>query len=169
MRIGIFFYSETGNTEKIANAIKNKLTDNVDFLNMEHIIPDSVYNYDLLFLGTPVQGDNIPEKIRESISKEIAGKKIAVFFTHAAPMESYSPTEYLKNIKSFFNNLGAELTDTWHCRGENKRTDILEWLKKNNPERYKQAITAKGLPDLNDMNSAAEWAFELVNSLDLVE
>lgn len=56
MKILITYYSLTGNTEKIAKVIYDEISKKhrTDIKKIEQITPDTLYKYDLVFLGTPV-------------------------------------------------------------------------------------------------------------------
>ncbi|MCJ7651570.1 MAG: flavodoxin domain-containing protein [Candidatus Lokiarchaeota archaeon] len=53
MKILVTYYSDTGNTEKIAVAIKNGLEEQeVDLIPVKEVDPTSLNSYDLVFLGS---------------------------------------------------------------------------------------------------------------------
>ncbi len=58
-RIGLFFGSSTGNTRRIAKAIKKRFDDDTmsEALNVNKATPELVAGYDFLILGTPTLGD----------------------------------------------------------------------------------------------------------------
>ena len=59
-RIGLFFGSSTGNTRKIAKAIKKRFPDDelmAEALNVNKATPELVAGYDYLILGTPTLGE----------------------------------------------------------------------------------------------------------------
>lgn len=55
MKILIAYHSTTGNTEKVAKAIKEGITGHeVDLLNVKGIDPSSLGSYDLAFVGSGI-------------------------------------------------------------------------------------------------------------------
>ncbi|MGD8779155.1 MAG: flavodoxin [Ignavibacteria bacterium] len=57
-KIGLFYGSDTGNTEKIAEIISEKVgKDNVDVFNLQNTTTDTMNNYSKLILGAPTWYD----------------------------------------------------------------------------------------------------------------
>lgn len=85
MKIGIIYWSQTGNTETMANAIlegvKEKGVD-VDCISVSEIT--SIDNYDKVIFGCPSMGNEVLEEDEfepffSSIEKDLTNKKIALF------------------------------------------------------------------------------------------
>lgn len=83
----IIYYSQTGNTQKIAEAIYAGMSPEVeqcDIRRLKEINPrKDLSNYDLIGLGAPVWGDGIPHvmKFIEGMN-ELDGKHAFAFCTH---------------------------------------------------------------------------------------
>jgi flavodoxin len=77
----VVYYSESGNTQKIANAVAIGL--GIEATKIEEVNPSALPDYDLICFGTPVQGAAPAKKVLDFISKMPAmdGKKAAVFCT----------------------------------------------------------------------------------------
>ncbi len=58
-KVGIFFGTDTGNTRKVAKSIHKQLGDGVADkpVNIQKASVDDLLNYDVLILGSPVDGD----------------------------------------------------------------------------------------------------------------
>lgn|GEM_PF-2979348 len=168
MKIGILYHSETGNTKKIAQNIYNHFEPEADIFNISQVFPDSIVRYDYIFIGMPTHGDNLPEKFRNpKIWEILSGREIALFFTHTTQMTSYSPEKLLENAKRIFDEQNVIIKESWHCRGENKRVDIVEWLRIHQPDRYEQAFTAVGSPTEIDERNVIDWAKDILKSFSL--
>ncbi|GAA0737580.1 flavodoxin [Clostridium oceanicum] len=86
-KISIIYWSGTGNTEKMANAIlEGAKIDGVDvsLLNVSEASVDDVKNSDIVVLGCPSMGaeqleESEMEPFVQSIESEVKGKKVALF------------------------------------------------------------------------------------------
>ncbi|MBB1078295.1 flavodoxin, partial [Rhodoferax sp. 4810] len=56
MKVLITFFSQSGNTQKIAQAIweEASLAHEADCKKLEDITPDAVAGYDVIFIGSPL-------------------------------------------------------------------------------------------------------------------
>ena len=81
MRSLVIYYSETGNTEKVAKAIALAIAG--DIKRVEETKPDELADYDLIFIGTPVHGSRPAKKIEDFLDElpQLQGKKAAAFCT----------------------------------------------------------------------------------------
>ena len=86
MKVAIIYASTTGNTEAMANAIKDSVlsvTNDVVFGTADSANADEVLSSDVLLLGSPAMGDEVLEDSVEEffgkIEGSIFGKKIALF------------------------------------------------------------------------------------------
>ena len=83
--IGLFYGSDTGNTEVIAGLIQNKIgTDIVDLFDMYDCRPTDLLKYDHLIIGLSTWHDgqlvSAFDEIEEELKKmDFSGKKIAFF------------------------------------------------------------------------------------------
>ncbi|MFV0504257.1 MAG: flavodoxin [Lachnospirales bacterium] len=85
MKIGITYWSQTGNTETMAKAIAEGVGEKgveVDCVEIDNF--SGVDEYDKLILGCPSMGDEVLEEddfepFYASIEKDLAGKKVALF------------------------------------------------------------------------------------------
>ena len=156
MKTLVTYYSETGNTEKLAKAIYEGLeaTEN-------EIAPISEANhfekYDVIFVGFPVHGSSVPSKAEKYLKRIPEGKMLAIFGTHGSlrggPLA----------ISAFYYAITlapkAKIIGTFACRGEVKAS-LLEKLM--NKAEYKfwalEAQSALGHPDRADLEDAKQFA-----------
>ena len=78
----VTYFSRTGNTKKVAEAIFAALDGEKDLKPIEDAHPLDAYS--LLFIGFPVQSHSVPYKVEQFLKTIPAKKKIALFCTHGA-------------------------------------------------------------------------------------
>jgi flavodoxin/NAD-dependent dihydropyrimidine dehydrogenase PreA subunit len=111
MKSLIIYYSQTGNTKKIARAINKGLSQMVnqaDLVPVKEADPDNLNNYDLIGLGSPVWMGGFPPNVRifvESIPKQ-EGRHIFTFNTHGVMPELYFPSVTRKLKAKGFTVIG---------------------------------------------------------------
>ena len=91
MKVLVAFMSWTGNTKKIADAIFQAIPAEKDIKRFDEVKDTS--GYGLIFVGFPIHGFGQPADEAVSFMKEqCAGKRVALFVTHAAPeVSTYVP------------------------------------------------------------------------------
>jgi flavodoxin len=159
MKALITYYSDTGNTEKVAQAI----ADAVDFDKDVRKISDVAdwTGYDIVFIGFPVHAHSVPEKAAAQIAKIPQGRKVAFFSTHGSLRDGILPKQAFEHALG----LAQKLTVLGHfgCRGKVAEV-IIEALKKN-PQHSAWAEEAAGAmrhPDENDLADAGVFAVQMM-------
>ncbi len=131
MKYAVRFYTKTGNTRKLAEAIAGEL--GVEALPISSPVEESV---DILFLGNSYYAFTIDPEVRDfvkSLDKEKVGK--IVNFGSAAMLNST-----YKKVKAVADSVGIEMMEKeFHCKGEFKGIN-------------------KGRPNEDDLKAAAEFA-----------
>jgi flavodoxin/ferredoxin len=94
MKSIVIYYSQTGNTKQIAEAIYSGMSQSVnecDIVPLEKINAQNLVNYDLIGLGSPVIGFQEPDIVTDYIKKmpSMKGKYGFVFCTHGTCPGSY--------------------------------------------------------------------------------
>jgi len=156
MKALVTYYTQTGNTEKLAQAIYEGVepAEKDIFPVKEAGNPEG---YDLIFCGFPVQAHAVPEQAASFIKSIPEGKKLAIFATHG----SLRGGELA--ITAFYDALRLSpkgtILGTFGCRGKvNSR--ILEALL-DKPEHRGWALEAQsaiGHPNEADLEDAKTWA-----------
>lgn len=135
MKIAVRYYTKTGNTKRLAEAIAKAV--GVEALPITAPVTESV---DVLFLGNSYYAFTIDPEVRrfvESLSKEKVGK--IVNFGSAAMMNST-----WKKVKAVADKVGISMDEReFHCKGEFKGLH-------------------KGKPDESDLVAAAAFAKKIV-------
>lgn len=131
MKYAVRFYTKTGNTKRLADAVAKEL--GVEALPISEPITEPV---DILFLGNSYYAFSIDPEVRSfvaSLSKDKVGK--IVNFGSAALLNST-----YKKVKAEADKVGIPMDEhEFHCKGEFKGLH-------------------KGKPDENDLRAAAEFA-----------
>lgn len=143
MKSLVIYYSETGNTEKVAKAIAEIL--NADIKRIEETNPDELNNYDLIFIGTPVHGSR-PAKIIEEFLNELpilSNKRGAAFCT----IHMFGHKKTFKIIKEKIEDKGINFIGSFSCKGWSRLI-----------ANFGPRIFNIGHPNKEDLKNAAEFA-----------
>ena len=135
MKIAIRYYTKTGNTKKLAEAIGSAI--NVEAKTVDEPLTENV---DILFLGSAVYAAGIDKRVKEFIENIDVNVGKVVNFSSAALIEStYS------QVKKQVEQKGLKMSeDEFHCRGAFK-------------------FVHRGHPDETDLKNAQEFAKRIVN------
>jgi len=135
MKIAVRYYTKTGNTKRLAEAIAKAV--GADALPISSPLTEPV---DILFLGNSYYAFTIDPEVRQfvaSLDKKMVGK--IVNFGSAAMMNST-----WKKVKAVAEKAGIPMDEReFHCKGEFKGVH-------------------KGKPDEADLRAAAEFAGKIV-------
>ena len=108
MKIAIRYYTKTGNTKKLAEAIGSAI--NVEAKTVDEPLSEDV---DILFLGSAVYAAGIDSKIKDFIANINVNVGEVVNFSSAALIEST-----YKQVKKEVEAKGLKMSeDEFHCRG----------------------------------------------------
>ncbi|MFQ6094714.1 MAG: flavodoxin family protein [Candidatus Bathyarchaeia archaeon] len=101
MKVLVVYYSETGNTEKVARAIHQEVSEKTEahLKKLHEITPEILNDYDLVFLGSPCHSTDLAEPVKRFLDAvhKSPRLKLAGFFTHSVP----SPESDMGNQKEF--------------------------------------------------------------------
>ncbi|MBR4357245.1 MAG: flavodoxin [Butyrivibrio sp.] len=138
MTYAVRYYTKTGNTKKLAEAIANEL--GVEALPISEQINEKV---DILFLGNSYYAFSIDPEVRDFVRSLDKNKVGAIVnFGSAAMLNST-----FKKVKAEADKVGIPMMDKeFHCKGEFKGLH-------------------KGRPNSDDLNDAAKFAHELKKSM----
>jgi len=172
LKILITFFSNTGNTEKVANSMKDGLTDyDVDLIPADDVDPTTLSSYDIVFLGSGVYASRIDKSILNIIKKAVPDlpAKLAYFCTHAS-LKLYQ--EPFKRINDLVKEHNCEIVGDFDCVGENlgipleTQLTMLERLPEDQKEQAKKdKEKIKGRPNETDLENAKKFAITLVKNL----
>lgn len=111
-KTAIVYWSGTGNTEAMANAIKKGLEEkgaSVDIMEAESANADTVLSYGKIAFGCPSMGSEVLEEsvfepFFESVEKGLTGKKVALFGSYG-----WGDGEWMRDWVGRTQNDGASL------------------------------------------------------------
>lgn len=138
LRSLVVYFSATGNTKKVAGAIRDALQEAkvpVTFLEVKEAAGEELYQYDLVFLGSPSFEFLPPEPVIRFIKDKMKlhrergdiklgaprrpGKTAVVFCTYSGPHTGINEAITAgKYMGQFFEHLGFELAAEWYLVGE---------------------------------------------------
>ena len=119
MKIAIRYYTKTGNTKKLAEAIGSAI--NVEAKTIDEPLTEDV---DLLFLGSAVYAAGIDKRVKEFIESINMNVGEVVNFSSAALIEST-----YKQVKKQVEAKGLKMSENeFHCRG------AFEFVHRSHPD-----------------------------------
>lgn len=159
----VTYFSQTGNTKQIAEAIFAALPEPKELQAVKDINENDLTDYELIFIGFPVHSHSIPFAVEKILKIIPSGKKTALFSTHGSltgGQLSREALEYASTLTSRTRLLGS-----FSCRGK-VSPQALEILEKS-PEHKAwagMAVSAATHPDQSDIADATaftEWILTL--------
>ena len=160
MKTLVTFYSVTGNTKKVAEAVYDGLTgtDN-EMVSLDDA--NSLDAFDVIFVGFPVQGSRVPEKAEKFLQGIPENKMVAIFATHSCLRGGQLAIEAFYHAITLAS--GSKIIGTFGCRGEVKPGIIEAMMEK--PEHRGWALEARsavGHPDDADLQDARTFAESMI-------
>jgi len=69
MKVLVTYFSQSGNTEKIAKAICEEAaqTNEAELKKLEDITPEGVAEYDVIFIGSPLHAGSLAAPVKECL------------------------------------------------------------------------------------------------------
>jgi flavodoxin len=163
-KILVTYFSLTGNTRTIAQAIYEALPPPKEIQSLEKV--KDTDSYDLLFIGFPVHTHSVPYPVENFLKSLPPGKKVALFSTHGSHTGSRLSREALEHALSLLPE--THILGTFTCRGK-VSPQAMELFQKL-PEHQGWAVMAPSAydhPDKNDIDDAqafARWVLALYHS-----
>jgi len=172
MQFLVTWWSQTGNTLKIAKAIFESLPENKTFAPLSEA--PSLDGVDLTFIGFPVMQFGPPPLAKKFIKNHTSGKKIALFVTHAINPFSDDPKQQallrkeIGQCREAAIGAGAELSGIYHCQGELSQ-QVADSLSDSGIPMLMEFATMRpltlGHPDDMDVENARSFAKKIISSL----
>ncbi|MFX1453407.1 MAG: flavodoxin family protein [Promethearchaeota archaeon] len=168
MKVIVAYFTESGNTEKIAKALFDGLeTDDKELSPVKNVDFTKINDYDLVFLGSPIITGGFAG-LYNKIIKELPEltTRIVLFCTHAAP-KNY-PQLWEDGFKKFGKKLekkGGNILGYFDTQGE-QAPKIKELIKKMDPNYATIARKASdGHPNEEDIAAAKKFASEIIKKV----
>ncbi|MCW3995207.1 MAG: flavodoxin domain-containing protein [Candidatus Bathyarchaeota archaeon] len=134
----IIYWSKTGNTQKVADAIKQGLEETgilVTTKKPEEAEDVDYFDYDLVCVGCPSYSWHPPDPVTAFLKKKFAayrqqgkikpcapkvpGKNALVFVTYSGPHTGIDEaTPVGKDLRQYFEHIGFTILDEWYVLSE---------------------------------------------------
>jgi flavodoxin len=164
MKVLVAYMSQTGNTKKVAEAIYGEIPNDKEIKKLDDV--ESLDEYDFAFIGFPLHAFGPAEPAKKFLEAHSAGKRIALFITHAAPEESEEVKGWLKTSREAASN--ADIVDMFDCQGELAQSVIDMLLGSDDPNMRafgELGPATKGQPDETRLERARAFARETMGKL----
>lgn len=111
----IIYWSGTGNTERMAELIKEGIVQagkSAELINVSDVNVYEVLKDEILILGCPAMGDEVLEESEfepfiEEISSKISGKKVALFGSYG-----WGDGQWMRDFEERMINYGCTIIDS---------------------------------------------------------
>ena len=160
MKAAVVYYSASGNTRKVAEAIAGALGDDVSPASISEAPPFD--DHDLVFVGMPIEQFGAPKPVQAFLAERCAGRRVALFVTHAAPEDMPEAKPWLQSCREAA--AGCELAGFFHCQGQLAEPVKRYMLDSGVPQLVgfaQMADVAAGQPDKSRLAAAAEFGREM--------
>lgn len=173
----IIYWSKTGNTEKVAFAIKEGLEEagvKVSIKRIEEAEDIDFYDYDLICIGSPSYQWRPPKPVTDFLmnkfdqyrnqgrvklgAPKIPGKNTLIFCTYSGPHTGINEAiPVVKYIGQFFEHLGFTLVDEWYILSEFHGSEQKSTMGRMGDIR--------GKPNEKDLGKIKEYAEKLYSRI----
>jgi len=159
MKALVVYYSQTGNTEKVARSIFDAITVEKEIAPYDQV--KSLQGYDIVFVGFPVIVHSVPAKAQPLIKNLPAGQKVAFFSTHGSLRGGQLPRQAFEDAAGLA--VGKKVLGQFGCRGK-VNPKVIEALLNQPANRAwaEEAQGADGHPDTADLADAEKFAADMV-------
>jgi flavodoxin I len=170
LRVLVAYYSDTGNTEKIAEAVFEEASKKhqAQLKKIKEVKPEDLSNYDIVFVGGPCQANDLASPVKKLLNAmPVSPKfKVAGFFTHMSPAGEKGG--YGRCIDSFDKIKGEKKVDFrgyYDCQGV-PSPQVQQLVKRgmNVPDDLweKRMREASKHPSAEDLKKAREFAQQVL-------
>ncbi|MEE9516762.1 MAG: flavodoxin family protein [Candidatus Adiutricales bacterium] len=170
MKVLVTYFSQTGNTEKIAKAICETAAqeNEVELKKLEEVSAADTAGYDFVFIGSPLHAANLAAPVKKFLGAMQAGpgQKIAGFITHFAPAyPDQAMGGFIEPITTACQEKGIEYRGCFDCQGALTES-LHEAVKKGQnltDEQWAGMVKQMtGHPNDEDTSKAKEFAKEVL-------
>jgi len=164
MRVLVTYFTQTGNTKKIAEAIYGAIAETKEIKELAAV--ESLESHDLSFIGFPIMAFGPAKPAREFLEAHAAGRQVALFITHASPEDSERLAEWLAACRQAAAS--TKLVGVFHCQGELAESIAGLLAQSDDPEIRAFAdgrSQTLGQPDEARLEKARVFAREIVEKV----
>ena len=154
MKALITYYSQTGNTEKIARAIYEAIHFEKEILPVRDV--KTLQGYDIIFAGFPVQAHSVPAAFLPFFKNLPAGQPIALFCTHGSLRGGHLPKQAIEHAIGLASRM--KILGTFCVRGKVNPQVIDSLAKRIEHQAWaEEALGASEHPTAADLADATEF------------
>jgi flavodoxin len=163
----VTYYTQTGNTEKIARSIYQNIPAEKELRQLSEV--DCPDQYEVIFLGFPIYNFEPPYQVKEFINNHLKGKDIALFITMAltsVPVNEQITGLYnltISNCKACAQN--SNVIGVFDCPGELSEETANALIKSPDPQLRSFGMLRHfsiGFPDDKNISDAALFAKSII-------
>jgi len=114
MKALVTYYSQTGNTEKLARAIYDAIHFEKELIPVKEVKNSS--GYDIIFIGFPVQAHSVPAAVHPFFKTLPDKQPIAFFCTHGSVRGGHLPKQAIEHALALASR--ARVLGTFGVRGK---------------------------------------------------
>lgn len=170
MNVLVTYFSQSGNTEKIAKAIWEEASqaNEADCKKLEDITPEMAAGYDVIFIGSPLHGSSLAAPVKECLGafKTTSGQKLIGFITHMAPAyPNQDMDKFTEPIKAACKEKGIEYVGCFDCQGflaESMHAAVQKKLGLSDEAWADMVKQMTGRPNKEDVANAKACAKEVL-------
>lgn len=170
MKILVVYFSQSGNTEKVAQAIIQEASQThvVETKKLEEVKAGDLARYDFVFIGSPIHAGNLSSPVKDFLNslQVPSGKKMAAFITHAG--SSYPEqvmSKFTEPFKATCEKNALEYQGCFSCQGF-LNPAIHEMVKKSQnltDEQWAERVEQMtGHPNAEDLAKAKAFTREVL-------
>jgi len=170
MKVLISCFSQTGNTQQLADAIHEVVSaaHDVEMRKVEDTTADRFAASDLVFVGSPIHAGGLAEPVRELLESlpENPCFKLAAFITHASfAYESAGFDKGMQSLDDITKSKGITYLGSYDCQG--KLSDELKPMVKqsqdvSDEEWDKRMAEVDQHPNDDDIQKAKDFAKDIL-------
>jgi flavodoxin len=171
LKVLVTYYSDTGNTEKIAKAIYEEASkkQQAQLKKIKEVKPENLDNYDLVFLGGPCHINDLAAPVKRFLADiPMSPKfKLAGFFTHMSPVsEKHSGHDRcIASLETVRRDKQIDFKGYYDCQGV-PSLQVQELVKKGmnvpDDEWEKGMKEARKHPSPEDIQRAKEFTRQVL-------
>lgn len=168
MKILITYYSETGNTEKIAKSIGEGIAkESPSIKEIKDVDINSLNDYELVFFGAPTQANGVPNAAKKFLKacSEDTSCKFAIFSTHGSS-ETSGYANFFKGVNKILGKKNITVVDQFDSVGELKNEQVIQMLRTAMPDTIDNMLkNSKNRPNATDLDNAKEFGKQVIEKL----
>jgi flavodoxin len=163
MKVLVAYMSQTGNTQKVAEAIYEAIPAPKEIKGVGDVT--SLEGYDLAFLGFPMHAFGPDEPVITFLQTHVKDRTIALFITHASPEDAPPLHEWIQKFKDAA--VGANVIGVFNCQGQLAQPVKAAMLNNPNPQiqAWAKNDESQGQPDATRLERAKVFAKETMKQL----